>query len=296
MRRVGLLGTVLGTALALGLLAGCGGGSTSGGGAPASSPAGAGTPVRVLYAGSLVNLMEKQLGPKFASATGYKYQGEGGGSDGLANEIKGKVKQADVFISASPATNQKLQGAANGNWVSWYATFASSPLLIGYNPNSKFAADLKSKPWQQVIAEPGFRLGRTDPTTDPKGKLAVQALNQVGLSALATDNSQVFPETELVGRLQSGQLDAGFFYSTESTSMKIATIPIRPVSLGATYTVTLVNQAPDQAGAQAFVNYLLGPDGSATLKAAGLDLTSPPKLSGDTAAVPAALRPALPAG
>jgi molybdate/tungstate transport system substrate-binding protein len=286
------------TVAVLGLaVAGCGG---SGGGAPAGAPprsgqAGAGQPVHVLYAGSLVNLMEKDLGPKFAAATGYNYQGEGAGSTQLANEIKGKVKQADVFISASPDTNKTLQGAPNGNWVSWYATFASSPLLIGYNPDSRFAADLRSKPWRQVIAEPGLRLGRTEPATDPKGKLAVQALDQVGLSSMARDQSQVFPETELIGRLQSGQLDAGFFYSTESTSAKIATIPIPPVSLKATYTVTVLNPAPDQAGAIAFVNYLLGPDGTAALKAAGLDLASPPKVTGDAASVPAALRPAIPA-
>lgn len=298
MRRWSLAAAVVAIGLAT---AACGGAPSSGGGAssgaaPSSAAAGAGQPVHVLYAGSLVNLMEKQLGPKFAGATGYKYLGEGAGSDALANEIKGKVKQADVFISASPATNQKLQGAGNGNWVSWYATFASSPLLIGYNPNSRFAADLKSKPWQQVVAEPGFKLGRTDPATDPKGKLAVQALNQVGLSAQANDQSQVFPETELIGRLQSGQLDAGFFYSTEATSAKLTTIPAAPVSLQATYTVTVLNQAPDQAGAEAFVNYLLGTDGQAVLKAAGLELTSPPKVSGTASAVPAALHPAIPAG
>jgi molybdate/tungstate transport system substrate-binding protein len=279
-------------AIAIGLgAAACGGGASPGAASAGAAPSsvGAGQPVHVLYAGSLVNLMEKRLGPKFAAASGYQYLGEGAGSDALANEIKGKVKQADIFISASPATNQKLRGAGNGNWVSWYATFASSPLVIGYNPNSRFAADLKSKPWQQVVAEPGFRLGRTDPATDPKGKLAVQALDQVGRGALAAEVSQVFPENELIGRLQSGQLDAGFFYSTEATSAKIATIPATPVALQATYTVTVLNQAPDQAGAIAFVNYLLGADGQATLKAAGLQVTSPPVVSGDAASIPPAL-------
>jgi molybdate/tungstate transport system substrate-binding protein len=281
-------------AVMIGLVTAACGGDPSPAGAAPSATAGAPRPVHVLYAGSLVNLMERQLGPKFAAATGYTYQGEGAGSDALANEIKGKVKQADIFISASPATNQKLQGARNGNWVSWYVTFASSPLVIGYNPNSHFAADLTSKPWRQVVAEPGFKLGRTDPATDPKGKLAVQALDQVGLRAMAAEQSQVFPETELIGRLQSGQLDAGFFYSTESTSAKIATIPAAPVSLRASYTVTVLNLAPDQAGAIAFVNYLLGADGRSVLKAAGLQLTAPPTVSGDAATIPAALHPAIP--
>ena len=47
-------------------------------------------------------------------------------------------------------------------------------MVIGYNPTSKFATDLQaasngSKPWYQVLEEPGLRLGRTDPALDPKG-------------------------------------------------------------------------------------------------------------------------------
>ncbi|WP_433558409.1 extracellular solute-binding protein [Pseudonocardia xinjiangensis] len=287
---------VVGALAAAGVaLAACSSPSTNPSTAGPTPGAAAGQPVRVLYAGSLVNLMEHDIGPKFTAAEGYRFQGEGGGSDALANEIKGKVKQADVFISASPQTNSTLQGAAGGNAESWFATFASSPLVIGYSPKSRFAGDLTSKPWQQVLAEPGFRLGRTDPTTDPKGKLAVQALSQVGLTSLASDQSGVFPETELIGRLQSGQLDAGFFYSAEAAPDKIPTITIPPVSLGAAYTVTVLNQAPNRAGAVAFVNYLLGHDGSSTLTADGFQVTSPPAVSGDKGAVPAGLHPLIPA-
>ena len=287
--------SVVGVLAVAGLaLAGCTG-SGSNSGASTAAPAANRGPVHVLYAGSLVNLMEREIGPQFAAASGFRYQGEGGGSVALADEIKGEVKQADVFISASPATNSTLEGASNGNEVTWFATFASSPLVIGYNPDSRFAADLKSKPWQQVLAEPGFRLGRTDPTTDPKGKLAVQALDQGGLAKLASDQSEVFPETELVGRLQSGRLDAGFFYSAEATPDKIPTIAVPPESLAANYTVTVLNHAPDQAGAVAFVNYLLGHDGSSTLTANGFKLPSPPKVSGAANAVPTALHPQIPA-
>ncbi|GAA5198662.1 hypothetical protein GCM10023322_72550 [Rugosimonospora acidiphila] len=241
----------------------------------------------MLYAGSLVDLMEKQIGPAFKSATGYTFTGFSAGSTALATQIKGKVHPGDVFISASPAVNDSLEGASNGNWVSWYATYASSPLVIGYNPNSKFAADLKSKPWYQVITESGFKLGTTDPATDPKGKLAAQALTATAtsqslpaLKALSTDKSAVFPEETLVGRLQSGQLDAGFFYSSEAVAAKIPTVPVTGQDLKATYTVTVLNQAPDEAGAEAFVQYLLGTDGINVLKQDGFDLVTPPTVTG----------------
>ena len=273
------------------LAAGCGSSSGNGGNGKASH---SGT-VRVLYAGSLVDLMEHSLQAKFKAATGYTVNGEGKGSSDLAAEIKGKVTKADVFLSASPDTNSDLMGKANGDWVSWYVTFASAPLVLGYNPKSTFAHDLKTKPWQQVITEPGFRLGRTDPVDDPKGKLAAQALQQVGLGKLAKGTAGVYPEETLVGRLQAGQLDAGFFYTSEATAAKIPSISLSPVDLAATYTVTVVNHAPNPAGAAAFVKYLLSDKGSAVLRAGGLKVQTP-SLTGKRADVPAAVRSALPAG
>src|SRR5579863_8086883 len=93
---------------------------------PAQTAFAAGT-VNVVYAGSLVNLMEHGVGPAFDKATGDQFQGYAGGSVGLANQIKGKLRKGDVFISANPKVNTSLMGAANGNWVSWYVSFAESP-------------------------------------------------------------------------------------------------------------------------------------------------------------------------
>ena len=66
------------------------------------SAAAAAETVNVLYAGSLVNLMEHGIGPAFEKASGDKFQGFAGGSNGLANQIKGKLRRGDVFISANP--------------------------------------------------------------------------------------------------------------------------------------------------------------------------------------------------
>src|SRR5262250_3370524 len=74
--------------------------------------------VNVLYAGSLVNLMEHGIGPAFEKATGDKFQGFGAGSNALANQIKGQLRRGDVFISANPRVNDALTGTANGDWVS----------------------------------------------------------------------------------------------------------------------------------------------------------------------------------
>ena len=157
-------------------------------------------------------------------------------------DIKGKVDKADVFISASPTATKTLMGTANGDWVSWYVSYASSNVVLGYNPKSKFAADIKSKPWYQAITESGLKLGFTDPATDPKGKLVAQALsgdtakskNLPALTTIENDKGDVFPEETLVARLQSGQLDAAFFYTAEAIPAKIATVPLTGETLKAT--------------------------------------------------------------
>lgn len=254
--------------------------------APPTTARGSG-PVTVLYAGSLVNAMTTQIGPAFGTATGYTFNGFSGDSGSLATQIKGKVRQGDVFISASPTVNTTLEGAANGNWVSWYATFAKSPLVLGYNRSSKFASDLTSKPWYQVLTEPGILIGRTDPTTDPKGKLTAEALagaatadSAPGLTAIGSSTDNVYPENTLVGRLQAGQLDVGFFYAAEAKAAGIPTVPLTGQSLGATYTVTVLANAPDEAGAEAFVSYLLGAGARPLLASDGFTFVTPPSVSG----------------
>lgn len=263
--------------------------------APGGSATGSG-PVNVLYAGSLVDLMKSQVGPGFKKTTGYTLSGIAGGSSGLAEQIKGKVHQGDVFISADPTVNKTLMGSKNGNWVTWYATYSSSPLVIGYNSKSTFAADLKSKPWYNVVTKSGFRLGRTDPVTDPKGALAEQALKDQAkqtpaLTKIANSKSGVYPEETLVGRLQAGQLDAGFFYKSEAVAAKIPTVPLTGQKLKAVYTITILKNAPHPKAAKAFVRYLLGSSGAAYLKKNGYNVISPAKSTGH---VPAQLQDVLP--
>ena len=253
--------------------------------------------VEVLYAGSLVNLMERSVGPAFEKETGLHFQGYAAGSNLIANQIKGKLRRGDVFISASPTVNSGLMGAANGDHVSWYVTFAESPLMIGYNPQSRFAAQFKSKRWDQVLQEQGIRIGRTDPKLDPKGAFTVDMMNKaaelyhepdlVQKTLGAPDNpAQVLPEETLVGRLQSGQLDAGFFYSTETSDLKIPAIqPAPELKAKASYTLTILNDAPNSTGAARFADFLMSEKGRELLKQHGVDVVKP-TVEGNVQSIP----------
>jgi molybdate/tungstate transport system substrate-binding protein len=257
---------------------------------PAAGSAVSSGPVDVLSAGSLQDLLQQQVAPAFHRATGYTLNNTSMGSDAIASGIEGGTLQGDVFISASPTVNKTLEGSANGNWVSWYASFGTSPLVLGYNPSSKFARDLKTKPWYDVIDQPGFLIGRTDPATDPKGVLAVTALDQAAkahdmpaLKAIATSTSNVYPETSLVGQLQAGQLDAGFFYGVEAAAADIKTVPLSGTKLAGVYTITILNRAPHEAAARAFVAFLLHKDGHSILAKNGIVAISPLRVTGRSA-------------
>lgn len=287
--------------------------------------------VNVAYAGSLTNVMEHRIGDAFTLDTGYPFQGKGAGSTALANQIASKLIRPDVFISASAAAYAPLEGDAHGNLVRWHLNFAATTMVIGYNPKSSFAAQLQAAAsgatlWYAVLQTPGLRLGRTDPALDPKGvntlytmQLAERYYAQPGLAHKllgADDNAaQIFPEEELVARLGSGQLDAGFFYLNEVKDAKLPYITLpaqinlgdptqatyyaqahyttpqgkRQTAAPIVYSVTIPATVQNTAGAVAFVRYLLNGGGRAILTADGIALI-PPVLVGDRSALPTDLK------
>jgi molybdate/tungstate transport system substrate-binding protein len=249
--------------------------------------------ITVLYAGSLVGLMERSVAPAFKQQTGDGFHGHAAGSQEIAKQVKEGTLQGDVFISADPKVNALLSGATNEDRVKWYVTFAESPLVLGVSPSSRFAGDLKAKSWNEVLLQPGIKIGRTDPTKDPKGALTVEFLKKADKPELAKtviEHSSILPEEVLVQKIQTGELDVGFFYSVETTNAGLTAIDLPAgITPKAIYTVTILQNAPDPDGAQKFVSFLLGPKGSALLKEQGLSPTHP-QLSGADSAVPQAIR------
>lgn len=292
---------------------------------PSKAPSGPGATVSVLYAGSLVGLQEKVMGPGFQAALGVRYQGEGRGSVAAVIAIRDRLRTPDVFISADPEVN--LMGPANGNSADWYFTFATTRLVIAYNPRSRFAPELEQArdgrvPWHEVLTKPGFRLGRTDPNLDPKGyrmlmamELAERVAHLPGLRSRLlggdTNVAQVFPEEQLLTLLEAGQLDGIAAYAVEASARNLAWIELPPEinlgdpALGAAYqmatftqsdgtvrrgapilyTITILKNAPNGDGAIAFLQFVLSPKGRALHRTNGLD-PAPVLAAGDPAAVP----------
>lgn len=298
---------------------------------PAGRPAAAaGGTVNVFYAGSLVNLNENLVGPAFAAGSGYTYQAKSAGSGAIANQIKGKLATPDVVEFADPAVNATLMGSTNGNYVSWYLTYATSQLVIGFDPKSTVAKEFvqvqKHKlPFYKALQQKGLKIGRTDPNLDPKGYRAIWMANltqklyhlkgfEQKLFGATENASQVFPEQVLVARMLTGQVNTGIFYLSEVRDLGVPyiTLPAR-VNLGSTkyarlyatqhfttsagqiitgapiqYTITIPSTVKNEAGAEAFVQFVLSSRVRAIAAAHGLLLIKT-IAGGDRRAVPSSL-------
>jgi len=109
--------------------------------------------------------------------------------------------------------------------VSWYVEFARNRMVLAYTGQSRFASEITTDSWWQILQRPGVQVGRADPNLDPNGyrtllvmQLAERYYEQPGLydrllAAAPARNVRPF-EAALVGILQAGEFD--YIWSYES--------------------------------------------------------------------------------
>ena len=225
--------------------AGCGSSSSSSSSPTSGSTKPSGT-VNVAYASSIQYLNEKIAGPAFTKDEGYTYSGRSGASGELESEIAAGVITPNVFESVGGDNITPLEP----KFTNWYIQYASTQIVVAYNPNSKYASDFKayangSKPLSglfTLMQTPGFKLGRTDPNIDPQGRAFIYMLELaqshyhlpastvskiLGTSDFGTaSSSQVFAESSLDATLQSGQLDAASAYLNQAIQLHLPYITL----------------------------------------------------------------------
>ncbi len=282
----------------------------------------------VAYAGSLQDVNDVRIGPAFQRATGNQYQGQGGGSFGVAQEIASKTIAPNVFESVGYAPIHVLEP----KFTTWAVSFAASPLVLAYNPKSPFASQLNAirtgkeplKDLFTLMANPEFHLGRTNPNTDPQGQafyLMVElAQQQYNLPASlpnrvlgALDNPhQIYSETGILSLLQSGGLDASSAFLSEAVQRHLDYIKL-PDTLnfanpkdngvyakasvkldngsvvhGSALTVDITTIGKPAPAAVSFIRYVLSRHGQALMRKGGYDVFGPLVL-GRRSAVPSGL-------
>jgi len=207
----------------------------------------------VAAASSLSFLNEKVVGPSFTKAEGYKYSGTYNASGDLESDIASGEISPNVFESVGGDNITPLFP----KYTNWYVQYAGTSMVVAYNPNSKYASEFKafadgSKPLSglfTLMETPGFKLGRTDPNTDPQGRDFIymlelaQAYYKLPSDTVAkilgttdygsANSSQIYAEASLPATLQSGQLDASSAFITEAIQLHMDYIPLPPaINLG----------------------------------------------------------------
>jgi molybdate/tungstate transport system substrate-binding protein len=245
--------------------------------------------VSVLYAGSLVTPMEGPISAAFTKLTGSSFEGEGKGSRELMHLIEDGLRNPDIFISADPALVKELR---NHNLIASAQTFGSASMVLGYSPRSPYRQRFEAVAAGRAnlidaLRIPGLRIARTDPRLDPKGERTLRAMhllasNDVVHAILGDDQNpaQIFPEENLLVRLETGEADVGFLYSTEAISRKIPFIPLpgkASLSDEVTYTLAIMKGAPHPRAAQAFTTFIQSGAGRKILEDAGIRFYATPR-------------------
>jgi molybdate transport system substrate-binding protein len=252
---------------AVALLAGCGGNSDdsasgSGSGTPSASSSGSavtGT-ITVFAAASLTGSFGT-LGKQFEAAhPGTTVKFNFAASSALAQSIT-QGAPADVFASASP-TNMKQ--VVDGGDATDSKTFADNVMEIAVPPdnpgNVATVADL---------AKPGLKVALCQAQV-PCGSVAKKVFDKQNITVKpVTEGADV---KSVLTAVQLGEVDAGVVYQTDvqaaGTKVKGIVIPADQ-NASTSYPIAALKDAPNSAGAQAFVDYVLSDDGAKVLTAAG---------------------------
>ena len=178
-------------------------------------------PLVVFTAGSLARPMRAAL-DSFSARTGVRYELESAGSLETARKITELGKTPDVIALADEDVFPKVLMPAH---ATWYARFAENRIVLAYTDKSRFASEIDSTNWWQVLQRPGLEIGRSNPDLDPAGyrtlmvfQLAERMYATPGLAATLEQSAHrrnMRPkEIELVALLESGDLDYAWFYES----------------------------------------------------------------------------------
>jgi molybdate transport system substrate-binding protein len=257
LMRVALVGLAAATAMAM---TACGGSPDTSSQPGATSPTVTGS-VTVFAAASLTESFT-QIGKDFEAANpGAHVTFNFAGSSALATQIN-QGAPADVFASAATANMKTVTDAGTGDGTP--VTFVKNQLVIAVpKSNPKGIAGLAD------LNRTGVKVALCAEQV-PCGAAAKKAITAAGVSITPVTLEQDVKAA--LSKVKLGEVDAALVYRTDA---KAATADVDgidfPESSGAIneYPIIVLKGAPNKAGAEAFVAYVISDKGRAVLTRAG---------------------------
>ncbi len=155
---------------------------------------GAKTPLVVFAAGSLIqpfNALEKAFEAKYPQID---VLSEYHGSIQVIRHATELNEPIDVVATADAALIPMLMYASNNPdtgkpYANWYIRYASNHLGLAYTQQSKYADEINTENWVEIITRPDVKVGIADPRFDASGYRALMA---VALAEEKTKNYGLF--------------------------------------------------------------------------------------------------------
>ena len=240
------------------LLAGCGDGS-----AVASSAPGSAAPATLtVFAAASLQSTFTRLGTAFEQAhPGTEVTFSFAGSSDLVSQITAGAP-ADVFASADTRIMDELTAA--GLTAGAPVAFATNALQIATPPGNPAGitsfADLARSGVTTVVCAPQVPCG--------SAAQKVEQATGVQLHPVSEESSV----TDVLGKVESGDADAGLVYVTDVTAAggTVTGVPFPEAAQAVnTYPITTIADSPHAAAARQFEEFVTGAPGRAVLSAAG---------------------------
>jgi molybdate transport system substrate-binding protein len=235
--------------------------------------------VNVFAAASLRESFEAAA-PAFTTKTGTKVTFNFAGSDTLETQIA-EGAPADVFASANKTQMQK---ASDAGLLSGEARiFARNQLVIVIPKNNpgrvSSAADLGRSGVHVVLAAPTVPVGNYARTTITNLAKLPEYGDKFEQAVTANVVSNEVDVKAVVTKISLGEADAGICYLTDVTPSVAESVSSIAFPAGAapeaTYPIAIVKASKNPAAAQAFIDFILSPDGQAFLKDRGFIVAQP---------------------
>lgn len=175
----------------------------------------------IFHAGSL-SVPFKQLADEFEKNNpGVKILMEPAGSLVCARKITELKKPCDIIASADYFVIDRL---IVPQYASWSIRFATNEIVIAFQEKSKYAGEINSQNWMDILLRGDVTYARSDPDADPGGyravlsfKLAEKYYWKPGLAdkLQLKDRSFIRPkEVDLVALVEANAVDYMFQYKS----------------------------------------------------------------------------------
>jgi molybdate/tungstate transport system substrate-binding protein len=159
---------------------------------------------------------------------------ESAGSVASARKITDLNRPCDILAASDYVV---IDNMLIPKYADWNIKFASNELSIVYQDKSRFAGQINSKNWYDILMKKEVAFGRANPNADPCGyrtvmtlQLAEKFYKKPGLVKMITDKDQNYirpKEVDLVALLESGSIDYIFLYRSVAIqhNLKYITLP-----------------------------------------------------------------------